>query len=563
MKAAVLLALALMLALLAWAWGTRDHLGPGASIDAAPMEVMPGSPAPDVVPGIDVSPEHPLGRSSGQAAPASPAAEAPSLESSSESSVAQPGAAEAPLEIPPGTVLIGRVVDASGDAVSYATLFVQVAAFGMLDRSLDLDASGRFAVRIHQPGKTSFYLESSPFGRSEDLTAELIENEATDIGTVQLAGGGRLGGRVQLADGTPLPGVRVTAKSISLAPTRGIREATCTSDADGGFVFGGLVSGTFAVTAQRKGTLPAIGVNTFQSGNMAALLTVDAHLVRISLPPVKGKVVPIRWVALSAVGDRGSRSRDFRGAEAKSLRAGTPYAERVLPVGGRVLIEGKGGEGKHFSSVLESEVPSGFYRVVLREDLAQLGRVRFTVPLSSDLKASELSVSGSRGERLILFQKDLSSDTDPIQYVELIELRPGPYDFSVRVNSPWTILGETRFHVDLTSGATEEVALELIRCGRIDLAVAFESGGSADVPERARVHIRGPGESEWRTVSWSTQRRSAGHIWLDGALAQSRLLAPGRYRLRLSADGCATVEVDVDVLEAEATRLDLSLLRDP
>ncbi|MFT7076894.1 MAG: hypothetical protein ACJA0P_002912, partial [Planctomycetota bacterium] len=67
----------------------------------------------------------------------------------------------------------------------------------------------------------------------------------------------------------------------------------------------------------------------------------------------------------------------------------------------------------------------------------------------------------------------------------------------------------------------------------------------------------------WRTVSWSTQRRSAGHIRLDGALAQSPLLAPGRYRLRLSADGCATVEVDVDVLEAEATRLDLSLLRDP
>ncbi|QDV08434.1 hypothetical protein Poly30_39770 [Planctomycetes bacterium Poly30] len=275
---------------------------------------------------------------------------------------------EEPFVIPSGTVLMGRVVGSSGEPVDQASLYLHVTPSMVADWELTLDGSGRFALKIGPPGKIEFHVGHPEFGRSEDQIAWLEEGEATDAGTLLLLGSGSIRGRVQLTDGTPVPGVQMRAKGLGLGDPGGFVEGEATSDAAGNFHFQGLAEGLFELTARGREEFDSIGTKSFRTGETAAVLTLDAALIRLSLPEVNGEPVPIRWISLNRPSDGLPAARDFSGASSKTLGRSTLHYDLLLPAGQRVQVEAKDEAGHRFASVLGDGVLAGSYRVTLRPD---------------------------------------------------------------------------------------------------------------------------------------------------------------------------------------------------
>ena len=151
-----------------------------------------------------------------------------------------------------GVRIVGRVTDASGNAVSGANVRVAPRAVGrvvapqMMGSMVTTDASGEYVIEAAEPGEQTLSFQRAGFVATEK-TAELKRPE-TRV-DVQLSSGVKATGVVVTESGTPVADAMVTAYS-GAAGTRGTGART---DANGAFQIEALAPARYTFSASKEG----------------------------------------------------------------------------------------------------------------------------------------------------------------------------------------------------------------------------------------------------------------------------------------------------------------------
>ena len=169
-----------------------------------------------------------------------------------------PGAAgDLKIVLTPGGAVVGRLAGPAGELVPGGRVRVlsvpdtQGRAYRYAGGELVADAGstagddGRFTIRNVAPGRYELLADHPDYATRLLPPFEVAEGETVDVGTIELAEGGRLAGRVVDPAGQPLEGVRLEAAPDSLGRWVGgfLFSAHATSDVDGHFELGGLPAG--------------------------------------------------------------------------------------------------------------------------------------------------------------------------------------------------------------------------------------------------------------------------------------------------------------------------------
>ncbi len=219
-----------------------------------------------------------------------------------------PAAAAAPRAAT--SYLRGRVIDGRDHPVPDARVLAFPPAVGTGEAppspaGVATDVEGRFAIEQLAAGSYRVLIEAAGFPTAEkpDLTAP-----ASDL-TVRLDGEGRsIAGQVELS-GAPVVDATVALAAETGGPVRQTR-----TRADGGFVFGGLGAGSYALRAMEGDLASPIahGVQIGREGSRAPL--------KLALEP--GRKLVGRVVEDSGNGQRGIASRVEVRAEVAALAPG-------------------------------------------------------------------------------------------------------------------------------------------------------------------------------------------------------------------------------------------------
>ncbi|MBI1849350.1 MAG: carboxypeptidase regulatory-like domain-containing protein [Planctomycetes bacterium] len=187
------------------------------------------------------------------------------------------------LELSRGSVVSGTVFGPDGAPVAGARIFSEENAFLFSKRSQPVattDAQGKFSVTGLDPGKTFRLVAQAanyPEATSDEITTKAGE-EIKDV-TLRFEKGGELAGTVRDPDGKPVAGAMITVKekpedaNANSNPnpnpnepdelfnakhvTAGRQLGNATTDGDGRFAIGGLISGPKIVEVKADGFLLA------------------------------------------------------------------------------------------------------------------------------------------------------------------------------------------------------------------------------------------------------------------------------------------------------------------
>ncbi|MFG0319005.1 MAG: sigma-70 family RNA polymerase sigma factor [Planctomycetota bacterium JB042] len=170
------------------------------------------------------------------------------------------GAPTAPLTVTlrTGARVEGRAADAAGAPLADVRVTCAPADDALSPAVAWTDRDGRFALDAIPPGRATLAAGTD----AGDVSLALALRDGTvERRDVVLPRGRDLAGRVVGADGTPIPGLRVRARSLDgrpLPPT--------STDADGRFVIRGAGDRTYALVARRAGDLAPLAVGEFDLG---------------------------------------------------------------------------------------------------------------------------------------------------------------------------------------------------------------------------------------------------------------------------------------------------------
>ncbi len=467
---------------------------------------------------------------------------------------------EPPFDVPEGTVLMGRILGPNGESIDEAEIVLQVQGQS-LDAAVLPDAFGRWALNMF-PGEVGVFARHPEIGRSEEHVATLVEGEATDIGILTLRVRAQLRGRIQLSDGTPLPGVRIKALGVDHSPDGGSAQAVVRSDDEGSFTFKGLAQGSFALSADGGGDLPPIGISTFHTGDREAVLSVHAVLLRISLPKEAGEIVRMHSWSLRSTPHDEDHAGDFV-SMSKSRSSGVAHWDHVVPGRVRIQVEGTDSAGRRYSRAMEAPHPSGLVEFILDPVNTRTGEALLTIAQGDPLKASEirLGIISCNDAHISGTKRAVTPSSDLIQRITLSALPPGSYRFMLRAHPrTWAILREPTCEFELAEGATEEILIESVPCGKVHLTTALAQSGG---PQEVRAQLFRAGASKVTPCSWKSDmegRSTRGtRVLTNGVRGESELLPVGTYRLRLEADGLEPFEQEVVVLHRESTKVHVTL----
>ena len=203
----------------------------------------------------------------------------------------------------PGAVT-GRVVDASGNPISGASVFFASGSPATIVATATTDATGTYNIAALTAGTYSVTATATGFGTSAPISVVVVGATTTTVPDITLGAvaNGTLGGLVTSSGSTtPLAGVTLTitntgtAQVVSPAPTT---TGTSTAASDGGQINYGpitLAAGTYTVTASKNGASAGTQTVSITAGTFSrldftgitglpALHTFAAGLNFLSLP---------------------------------------------------------------------------------------------------------------------------------------------------------------------------------------------------------------------------------------------------------------------------------------
>jgi carboxypeptidase family protein len=430
--------------------------------------------------------------------------------------------------VPEARVLAFPLADAGGTPFETAT-----------------DRAGRFRFAHLPPGAYRLLIEAAGFPTTEKTPVSApSDNEA-----VRVDGEGRsIVGSVTAA-GTPVAGARVL-----LAPDEGGPMRETVTRTGGGFAFGGLGAGRYAVRAVGADAASA-PARAIEAGDAATASAVQLELV--AGRGVEGRVIDDAGAALADVpvrieGDSGAPGDDPLPTLLQSDRTGN-FAALVFPGGYRLSASRPGyvlrrapavdarGKGPPVKIVLELVRGARVFGKVLdpRGGAAAGARVRCVASAIEDLTvqtgplplAAEAAALPSGAGRALGTTRVTVADREGRFAVD--DLIPGRYRVEVAHGAAEPLRSD---EFVLAPGERRDVGKLALRPGfPVSGRVVDESGSPID---GARVVVAAGGASA----------ASAGLFALTDSGGQFTLALPaGAYRLSASAAGRGTVQVAVDV----------------
>jgi protocatechuate 3,4-dioxygenase beta subunit len=457
--------------------------------------------------------------------------------------------------------LAGSVVDRRDRPVPEARILAfPLAGEGGAPLETATDLEGRFRFARLPPGPYRLLVEAAGFPTAEKTPVAVPGEDAA----VRVDGEGRsIVGRVN-AGGAPVAGARVL-----LAPDGGgpLRESA--TRAGGGFAFGGLGAGRYAVRAVRgdSASAPQRGVEASESPAAAAAVVLELAPGRA----VTGRVIDDVGSALAEVPvrietDTGAPGEDPLPAMVRSDRDGN-FASLVFPGSYRLSASRPGyvlrrspavdtrGAGEPVKTVLELVRGARVFGKVVdpRGGAAAGARVRCLASAIEDLTvqtgplplAAEAAAMPSGAGRALGTTRATVADREGRFTVD--DLIPGRYRVEVAHGGAEPLRSD---EFVLAPGERRDVGKLAMRQGfPVTGRVVDESGGPID---GARVVVAAGGASA--SAGLGTVTDTGGHF--------SLALPAGSYRLSANASGRGTAQVSVEVAAGSSpAALEIKLVR--
>ncbi|WP_145064430.1 carboxypeptidase regulatory-like domain-containing protein [Engelhardtia mirabilis] len=370
-----------------------------------------------------------------------------------------------------------------------------------------------------------------------------------------------LAGRVVMVDGRGLPMVDVHAPALDLRAL---------TSASGEFRIEGLEPGEveLEVGSSRSGTgdgYEIVGRRTFRAGDEAVELVVRACLLRVRAADESGAPVAFNSVEVTDVGDDGYLSSIL----SWSSGGGAQFADLPVPVDRNLRARVQGAAGS-FAGLVHTPVAGGAVEVVLEVDSPSMATLELALggPLDRVIGA-RLDVS-----LVNLDRDDRIDQSDALSERILIPgLTTGLHTLEVSVAQPQ---GTRQSQIFALVGAPAEI--EVTGTGRIPIALELVPGGelelvlSADLdllpremlPVVVQVEVRPEGRSEALDLRW-TGWHGGGAVsrpTIGGGWVADRSLPPGRYDVRVQAEGFRPSQTTASVVGGQACKVAIELLRE-
>ncbi|MDQ3908037.1 MAG: carboxypeptidase-like regulatory domain-containing protein, partial [Acidobacteriota bacterium] len=164
-------------------------------------------------------------------------------------------------KIPPNSIT-GRVVTASGEPVTNATVSVTRMNAPSPSRPSPAGADGSFVVSGLEPGVYRVTASAPSYIQLDPESSRAETHRVGDSVTITLIKGGVINGKVRDSEGQPVVGVRVRALLVKDAdgqPAAGVASVERVTDDRGVYRLYGLQPGTYVVSAGGDGTSGGAG----------------------------------------------------------------------------------------------------------------------------------------------------------------------------------------------------------------------------------------------------------------------------------------------------------------
>ena len=447
------------------------------------------------------------------------------------------------IELTPGGILIGRLVDLDGKpAPGGPVRLLRLPGSGgrgqvpLGDGELAVDAEsvaaedGRFSLRHLAAGRYEVRAGHPRHATRVLPPIDVLEGDTIDLGTIELAPGGPLAGRVVDADGRPVEGVWLTAEATSVAarfagtPQRVDAE----SDSEGRFELKGLPAAEpLRLTARHSGYSEA------QIGGIVVPLAEPLVVELRKGSTILGRVVgpegePIENASVTVTAPLGIGSTGF----------GLPA---LTDVDGRFEVGGLGAGTRTLTARADGYQQREVEGLTILED-DELGPVEVRLEAGAEISGRVLARDGSPapGTGVWLAARWTEPGGDgaaipPPPDLTLVAPAHGRSDargeFVIRgaAVGPTTItahhdrLGDAAAELEVRPGAN---AIELILDPRGRIHGRVVDGDGEPVPG-ARIELAARGGRPWQ---WPAQTDREGRFVF-------RFLAAGDYQLGASAPG--------------------------
>jgi carboxypeptidase family protein len=430
------------------------------------------------------------------------------------------------------------------------------------------DLAGRFRLAHLPPGPYRLLIEAAGFPTTEKTPVSAPSDDAA----VRVDGEGRsIIGRVTAA------GAAAAGAHVLLAPEGGGPLRETVTRAGGGFAFGGLGAGQYAVRAVSGGVASAT-TRAIEAGDGPA-----GASVQLEMSPgraIAGRVIDDAGAALADVpvrieSDSGAPGEDPLPTLVQSDRAGTFTA--VVAPGGFRLSASRPGYVPRRAPVIDARGPAQSKAAPEPEPIkVVLELVRGARVFGKVVDPRGGAAAGARVRCLASVIEDLTVQTGPLPLAAEAAAMPSGAGRALGSTRATVADKEGRFavddlipgryHVEVAHGGAEPLRSEEFvlapgerrDVGKLALRPGFpvagrvidESGGPID---GARVVVGGAGASAV-SAGLSTLTDAGGHFTLA--------LPAGSYRVSASAAGRGTNQVAVDVTAGSSPpALEIKLVR--
>lgn len=441
-------------------------------------------------------------------------------------------------------------------ALVVATLAIRDLRFAGVSVESGADARvGALAVdRVDAPeaGRVSL----GPVGVEEARLAQrssAAPGVEVDAAAISVNSGPMIRGRVVLPDGTPVPGVSVTARLDEVGVDDEEESGRAVADDDGSFEIMLTRDGAYRMEVTGDAKLPIVGSNVFEPDGRSRQLVVEALVVDVSARGALDGVAPMSTLALAA--QRSAMQRRFD----------PPVEGHVLTLecDREYVLRAETTDGSRCFGLIDPSAAPQRIELELREDAPEFGSLEIAaLGAGFDRGARLVQSSIDRDGRFILVGGSSKLPSEHRCVLTLDGLLPGRYEVDLTLlDDRYVALARDRVDERVDAGARVEVDVETWVGGVLEIAVTT----SAPVEGRrfAGIRLRRPGLEEWTERTFVTEEESS-TMYGTGALvggiaATSEPIRPGEYELAIELDGYRSDVRRVRILERVTERIDLVL----
>jgi hypothetical protein len=459
--------------------------------------------------------------------------------------------------------ITGKLVDPRGEPVSDVSLSSLDDVLGPSQR-LPTDGNGRFSGWVWALDEATLIFTKANVGQSEPM--EVVTNAAPvlDLGTIWLIEEGTIEGRVQLADGTPVPSVEVAGTTRSRGSSGGLDATITRTRDDGSFTLSGLCRGHFDLTMAGDDPYPLAAEVRAATHDRGVILEVEALLLVVRCINEEGEPVPFQRVSKTLPGSTvtttisGEPYRNTPAVESMVVHAAVGQAHR---------LQAKAGDGRVYTAVVDKALSPGLHDVDLRAVSKDRSRVTLRVPKRGGLGEDRLRVVSLKvdGQRLEALSRENGFHPTALNVV-LDGLEKGSYELECELaGTGFEVLSVPVRRFQLAPPKDQLLEFKRVQGGRIDLTFTTGPEFRGWMPCTVRIKEEEEPDSSYRSFTRVLfPPRGLGQVSVaPGLTVQSRAFPPGRYTIHLQSDGHLPAVANAEIKPGKVTAVEVALEADP